>query len=248
MDERGARRALTAVAGVARSSAVARGPVRGERCEAKSEQRHGSVDRRCGVRPDGHVIEAQQVEAGQDAPRHRARNIGAVQQSQPRDPPGRRLRPSGDGGKRGAHQQRRRQQAHRHDHAARHHPGEARRRLGEVEAPDPRHDVQHQDSGRRDPQFETGEHLDGMPAHGHESWQGEAAQAQSRHVGRQQQPQRDGRGADHQLQQLEPHDFVDQGRAAAAGQQQQQEGQNRGRRSPGLDPGSLGVEGRRPLL
>ena len=56
---------------------------------------------------------------------------------------------------------------------------------------------------------------------GNQPWQSGAAQAQAAHVGRQQQTQGYGGRADYQLKQLEPDDFVNERRAAAAGKQQQ---------------------------
>src|SRR5687768_11380758 len=46
--------------------------------------------------------------------------------------------------------------------------------------------------------------------------QQQTAQAHAPHEGAEQNAQRDGRGANDELQELEPDDFVDQGRAAAA--------------------------------
>ena len=85
-------------------------------------------------------------------------------------------------------------------------------------------------------------------ARGDDSRQQQAAQAHAAHERPQQHAQRDGRRADQQLQQLQPHDFVNQRRAAAADEQQEQHGQKPAVRI-GLDASAVvGAACSSPLL
>jgi hypothetical protein len=61
-----------------------------------------------------------------------------------------------------------------------------------------------------------------MLARGNQPRQQQAPEAHAGHEGPEQNAQRDGRGANHELQQLEPDDLVDQRRAAAADEQQEE--------------------------
>jgi len=62
-----------------------------------------------------------------------------------------------------------------------------------------------------------------MPARGDDARQGDTAQAHPAHEGSQQHGEGNRGGTDHQLQQLEPDDFVDQRSATAADEQRQQQ-------------------------
>ena len=186
------------------------------------EQCHRHIDRRGDISRKSHVVDAQQVESGQDAARHRAGDIGAIEQSQPGNSPRRGFHPARDGGKRGAHQERRRKQADRGNRAAQDQPGESGEACArDVKAPDQGNAEQRDDPERRDPQFQKRVDAHRMMPRRNQPRESDAAQAQPAHVSREQQSQRYGRGADHQLQQLKPDDLVNQRRATAAGKQQE---------------------------
>src|SRR5712692_9388792 len=64
-----------------------------------------------------------------------------------------------------------------------------------------------------------------MEAWRDELWQGDTPQAHSAHEAAEQHTERNRRGANHQLQQLEPNDFINQRGTTTAGEQQEKQWQ-----------------------
>ena len=91
-----------------------------------------------------------------------------------------------------------------------------------VDAADERHAHEHEQSDERDAQLEARVDAQRMLPRGDDVRKREAAQAHAAHECAQQNSQRNRRRADDQLKQLEPDDFVDEGRAPAADEQQQE--------------------------
>ena len=100
---------------------------------ARLRQRDGEVDRHGDVRRIRHVVHAQQIEAGEQTAEHRAGDVAAVEEAEPRDAFRRRLHPARDRRQRRAHEQRRRQQAERAEQAAEEHAAHAVDRDREVQ-------------------------------------------------------------------------------------------------------------------
>jgi hypothetical protein len=90
---------------------------------------------------------------------------------------------------------------------------------------DGRHAEDDQQANDADPDLEHRVNLQRVPATRHQPGQEQAAQAHSAHEGAEEYTQRRGRRADHQLQKLQPDDLVNHRRAAAADEQEQQDGQ-----------------------
>jgi hypothetical protein len=204
----------------------------------ESAERDDNVDRDGDVRRHRRVIHAKQVEPRKDAAQHGASDVAAVKEAEPRDALGRGFHPSRDGRQRRTHQQRRRQQTHAGDQAAKQQPGHARSRPRRVDVADQRHADQREQSDEPDAQLETRIHAQRMLTRRHEVRQREAAQTHAAHECAEEYSQRNRRGSDHQLQQLEPDDFVDEGRAPAADEQQQERRKNASRRH-GLPRGRI---------
>ena len=83
-------------------------------CRASHEERQRAdedVERHGDVGRDRHVVDAQQIEAGEQAPDHGAAGVAAVEVAEPRDALRARLDPAGHRRQGRAHQDRRRQQA-----------------------------------------------------------------------------------------------------------------------------------------
>jgi hypothetical protein len=78
-------------------------------------------------------------------------------------------------------------------------------------------------------QLEARVHAQRMLTRRYEVRQREAAQTHAGHECAEEHSQRNRRGSDHQLQQLEPDDFVDEGCAPAADEQQQERRKNASR-------------------
>ena len=193
-------------------------------CEADGGD--SDVDGRGDVSGRGHVVDAQQVEAGEQRAEDGAGQIRAVQQAPPGNAARRGLDAAHDGRQRCAHQNRRRQQADRGDQPAQQHARQAVLGAGDVHAIDERQREQNEDAAERDAEFQGRIHAQRMlvlqSAHAR---QRQAPDAQPAHERRQQDAERDRGRADGQLQQLEPDDLVDQRGASAAGEQNQQPGQ-----------------------
>ena len=88
------------------------------RASARLRQRDDDIDRDGDVRRVRHVVHAQQIEAGEQAAEHRAGDVAAVEEAEPRHAFGRRLDPARDRRQRRAHEERRRQQAERAEQTA----------------------------------------------------------------------------------------------------------------------------------
>src|SRR5262249_1963039 len=101
---------------------------------------------------------------------------------------------------------------------------------GGVQPIDMRQEEENCQADDADGQFETGVNPERMTARGDEARPGQAPQAHAGHERSQQYSKRNGSGADHELQHLQPDNLVDQRRAAAAGKQDQQEWKKRTRR------------------
>ena len=188
----------------------------------RRQSRDDRVERDGDVGRDGHVVHAQQVETGQQAADDGAADVAAVEVAEPGHAARRRLHPARDGGQRRAHQERRRQQADRRDDRAH---GDVAAADPDVNAVDERHAEQQHQAHDADAELEDGVDLERMLLRVHVPRQQIAAEAHAAHERAEQHAERDRGRPDHQLQQLEPDDLVDQRRAAAADEQEQDERQ-----------------------
>ena len=179
-------------------------------------QRHGREGR------DQHVVHAQQVEAGRETSQHRAGDIAAVEESEPRHAFRRGLHPSGHGRQRRAHQQRRRQQADGGGKPAQQDADHARAGNRRVDPRQRRHPEQHEDADETDAELEVGVDLERMMRGADPPRQQDAAEAHAAHERAEQNAEGDRGGPDGQLQQLKPDDFINQCGTAAADEEQQQ--------------------------
>src|SRR5262249_21097935 len=93
-----------------------------------------------------------------------------------------------------------------------------------VDAADERHRGENQERERADAEFEQAVDSQRMLARRHDPRQQQAAETHAAHERAEQNPERDGRRSNHELQQLEPDDLVDQRRATAADEQQKERG------------------------
>ncbi len=84
------------------------------------------------------------------------------------------------------------------------------------------HAEQDENADRADAELEAGVDLQRVMSRGDAPRQQDAAEAHAAHERPEQDAQRHGRRADRQLQELEPDDFINQRRTAAADEQQQQ--------------------------
>ena len=175
-------------------------------------------------------MDAQQVEAGQQAAEHGPGDVAAVEEAQPRHPLRAGLDPARDRRQRRAHQQRGRQQAHPGHGPAQQDARRAVAGVTHVHLFDIRHAEQHHEPDGADAQLEQGVDPQGVPPARDEARQQQAAQAHAAHERPQQHAEGNGGRADHQLQELEPDDLVDQRRTAAADEQHEQHGQKPARR------------------
>jgi hypothetical protein len=141
-------------------------------------------------------VHAQQIEAGEQAAEHRASDVAGVEHAQPRHAGRRGLDPPRDGRQRCAHHQRRRQQTDGRDQGAQHDVAPSR---GGIQRVDERHAPEQQQSGRANAQLETGVDLQRVISGMDRARQQQAAETHSAHEGAEQNTQRDGRRADHQL-------------------------------------------------
>ena len=194
-------------------------PAAGSPAPPRTLMRRGHERRR------GHVGHAQQIEARQQAAEHRAHGVSAVEQAHPRNALGRGLDPA---------RRRRQRRAHQEWSAA---SGRSRTPARAAEWPASRAPpppcTRHPPAAcrtapecrTRDAEFHFGIHPQRMLlARPLQARQQEAAQAQPAHEGGQQHAERNGARPDHQLQQLVPHDLINQRRASAARKQKQQQG------------------------
>ena len=204
-------------------------PGRGGR-QGQGDRGHGHIEGEGDVGGRGHVVDAQQVEAGQQAAEHGPGDVAAVEEAQPRHPLGAGLDPARDRRQRRAHQQRGRQQAHPGHGPAQQDARRAVAGVTHVDLFDIRHAEQHREPDGADAQLEQGVDPQGVPPARDEPRQQQAARAHAAHERPQQHAEGDGGRADHQLQELEPDDLVDQRRTAAADEQHEQHGQKPARR------------------
>ena len=172
-----------------------------------------------------HVVVPQQIEACAQAPADGARDVPGVEPAEPRHALGRRLDPARYGRQRGAHQHRRRQQAHGRDDAARQKAAQSAPARGEVHAAHERHREQEDEAACADAELEQRVHAQRMTSVRDRARQPEAAEAHPAHERAQQDADRHGRRPDHELEQLEPDGFVDESRGSAADEQEQQRGE-----------------------
>ena len=220
-----ARPALSVRRGVGRHLVPGRGGRQGQ-----GDRGHGHIEGDGDVGGRGHVVDAQQVEAGQQAAEHGPGDVAAVEEAQPRHPLRAGLDPARDRRQRRAHQQRGRQQAHPGHGPAQQDARQAVAGVTRVHLFDIRHAEQHHEPDGADAQLEQGVDPQGVPPARDEARQQQAAHAHAAHERPQQHAEGNGGRADHQLQELEPDDLVDQGRTAAADEQHEQHGQKPARR------------------
>jgi hypothetical protein len=175
-----------------------------------------------------HVVDAQQVEPGEPCAGDRAGEVAAVEEAEPRDPLRGRFHPAGNGRQRGAHENRRRQQDDaRHDRPHDQARGTAARDGGVCGA-DHRHQEQRHQAEERNPDFEVRVDLQRMMTGIDVPGQQQASEAHAAHEHSQEDAKRDGRRSDGELEELEPDDFIDQGRTAGPHEEQEE------RRQPAL--------------
>src|SRR5664280_3839313 len=198
----------------------------GRRVGGQSEagQRYGDVDGGGGVGGDGHVVEAQQVESGEQASEDGAGGVAAVEQAVPGDAVRSGFQPADDGGKRGAHQNGGGQQADGGEESAEEEARHAVLGAGDVGHIHQRQQQMHQESGGGDAEFQVGIDTQRMPAGQAQTGEPHTADAEAAHEGGEQEAERHGSGTDGQLQKLIPDGFVDQRGATAAGEQDEQQG------------------------
>ena len=199
-----------------------------------------AVDRRGHVGRDRHVVDAQQIESGEQAAEHGAGDVAGVENAEPGNAARRRFEPARDRGQRRAHQHGRRQQQRAADQAAQENPRRAGAAERGVQAAGIGQHQQDRDAEHADADLDQRIDLERMMARGDQIGQRQAAQAHAAHEGAEQHAERDRGRADHQLQQLEPDDLVDQRRAAAA----EEEHEDGGKQGGGYGgPGPVAVTG-----
>jgi hypothetical protein len=166
------------------------------------------------------VVNAQEIKAGQQAAKDGAAGVCAIEESPPGSAPWRGFDPSRDGRQRCAHQNRRRQQTDRGNQSAQEHAWQAVAGNSNIEPVHEWNDHQDQQAADGDAGFDYGEdpqrvvsRIEPQPRKSNTS------QTQSTHKRRQQDAKGHCRRANRQLQQLVPHNFVNQCGAAAAGHQ-----------------------------
>ena len=192
--------------------------------QGEAGQRDGDVDRGGGIGGDRHVVDAQQVESGEQASEDGARGVAAVQQAVPGDAVGCGLQPADDGGKRRPHQNRRRQQADGGEESAQQEARHAVLGAGDVGHIHQRQQQVHQEGGSGDAEFQEGIDAQRMLPCEPQAGEPHTADAEAAHKGGEQEAERHGGGTDGQLQKLIPDGLVDQGGASAAGEQNEQQG------------------------
>ena len=157
----------------------------GEECDARIDG-----DRR--IRRGRHIVEPEQIESGEQAPRDGADRVAAVEISQPRNPARRRFDSARDGRKRGAHEHGGRKQADYTENGAQQQARHAVAEQAGVPAADDRHGEEDDQRGEGDPEFEDGVDAQRMVAGRDQPGQGEASEAHAAHEGTQQHRHRNG--------------------------------------------------------
>jgi hypothetical protein len=188
------------------------------RGDAQRTSRHRRIDRRRNVGRNRHVVDAEQVETGKQASEHGSGDVAGVEQAEHRHPAPVRFDRARDRRQRRAHRERRRQQADRRDERPqRDAAGAAPAR---IERRHRRHHRQQQDAGGADRDLQQRVDTQRMETSVDQPRRDEAAEAHPAHEHAEQHADRHGRRADHQLEQLLPHRFVNQRGGAAPGKQQ----------------------------
>ena len=188
------------------------------------DRRDCGVDRDRGKRRDVHVVDAQQIEACDEAADDAAGDVAAVEKSEPRHPFGRRLHPARDRRQRGAHQHRRRQQADAGDDGAHEDAHHSVAGPCGVKAADERHAEEDQQPEHTDARFERRVHAQRMLARRDRARHQHAAKAHAAHERAEEDAEGDRRRPDDELEELEPDDLVNQRRAAAADEENDERG------------------------
>ena len=170
-------------------------------------------------------MDAQQVEAGQQAADHGPGDVAAVEEAQPRHPLGAGLDPARDRRQRRAHQQRGRQQAHPGHGPAHQDAHQAVAGVMRIHLFEERHAEKDRQRNGADTQLKPGIDPQRVPPRRDETRKKQASRTHTAHEGPQQYAEGNSGRADDKLQELEPDDLVDQRRAAAADEQQEQHGQ-----------------------
>ncbi len=199
---------------------VIRAGIGGRASERDADPRDDHVDRHGDVRRHGHVVNAQEIEAGEHAAEHRAGDVAAVEEAQPGNAFGSRLHPTGDRRERRAHEKRRRQQAERAEEAADQQIRRAVQRDREVQTAGVRQSPQHEQSEAGDRQLQQRVNAERVLAARHEAGEVEATDAHAAHERAEQHPERHRRRSDDETQELEPDDLVNQRRAAASNEKE----------------------------
>ena len=150
-------------------------PGRGGR-QGQGDRGHGHIEGDGDVGGRGHVVDAQQVEAGQQAAEHGPGDVAAVEEAQPRHALGAGLDPARDRRQRRAHQQRGRQQAHPGHGPAQQDARQAVAGVTRVHLFDIRHAEQHREPDGADAQLEQGVDPQRVPPGRDEARQQQAAQ------------------------------------------------------------------------
>ena len=102
----------------------------------------------------GHVEDAQEIEAGEQAAEDGAAGVGAVEHAHPGDALGGGLDPARGGGQRCAHQEGRRDEAEARDERAQQDRRQAVPDGGGIDAVDQRHAEEHQHAAERDAELD----------------------------------------------------------------------------------------------
>ena len=174
-------------------------------------------------------MDAQQIKSSEQAAENGASEIAPVEKSQPGNAAGGGFDPARNGGQRRAHQQGWWQQTNGADDGAQQNGRGAHAAVSCVEPGDAWQRKPERDAQDADPQFEERINAKRMAAGRNPTGQKNAAEAHAAHEGPEQDPQRNRRGPDHQLQQLQPDHLVNQRGTAAAHEQQEQQWQESAR-------------------
>ncbi len=124
--------------------------------QGQSDRGHGHIEGAGDVGGRGDVVDAQEIEASQQAAEHGPGDVAAVEEAQPRNPLGVALDPARDRRQRRAQKQRGRQQAHPGHNPAQQDAGRTMADVSRVNLFDMRHAEQHQQPHRADAQLEQG--------------------------------------------------------------------------------------------
>ena len=206
---------------------------RGDGREGEGEKGDGEVERGGAPRGRHEIVDTQEVKTGKEAAGDGAGGVAAIKEAEPRDAARGGLDPARDGGEGGAHEHGRREEADGADKAAEHDAGPTVAGVGEVEASEGRHRVEDDEAGNGQTEFEQGVNAERVAGGGHEAREREAAEAHAAHEGAQQYGERNGGGADDELEELKPDQFVNQRGAAAADEEHEQQREQARRRGGG---------------